>query len=185
MTIDGSDGGSKFDLALDNQFNFQIFKTNGTEPLALSAFFNITNATVDQYGKIIPSAVSATSSSATLLLPTTTSAIGSVTLSLPLGVSPTTKSVLMAPGLDSKSKTNKAILGAVLGVLGVLGLAIGLGVWHFKGRSNVKRGQMESDRVLKGSSNEYHELQEGMRVEWEPIPESRTTSMSDIAELPS
>jgi hypothetical protein len=53
VTIDGSDGGSKFDLAKNNQFNLQLFKTNGTKPVASSTFFNITNSTTDQYGSII------------------------------------------------------------------------------------------------------------------------------------
>ncbi|KAG9243378.1 hypothetical protein BJ878DRAFT_120824 [Calycina marina] len=51
ITTDGSDGGAKFDLTFSNVFNFMAFKVNSTTITAQSAYFNISNSTVNQYAR--------------------------------------------------------------------------------------------------------------------------------------
>jgi hypothetical protein len=185
VTIDGSDGGSIFDLALDNQFNFQLYKTNGTEPIALSAFFNITNSTVDQYGRLIPSNTLPTTLSTitTALQSETTSKTSTVTQVLPIGASTAVNSILAAPGSKSKSM---AIIGAVLGVIFFLVVAVFLWVCCFMLKKRNTRVE-NTDPAPKYSSSEYNELQEYRQEEWKPPSELhlKINSNFQVFELPS
>ncbi|KAN0089970.1 hypothetical protein V8E51_018549 [Hyaloscypha variabilis] len=186
VTIDGSDGGSIFDLALDNQFNFQLYKTNGTEPIALSAFFNITNSTVDQYGRLISSNTlpSTLPTITTALQSETTSTTSSMTQVLPISASTTMKPVSAAPSSKSKSMV---IIGALLGVIVFLGVAVSLGVCCFMLKKRNTRVENNTDPAPKYSSSEYNELQEYRQEEWKPPPELhlKINSNFQVFELPS
>ncbi|KAL3417765.1 hypothetical protein PVAG01_10775 [Phlyctema vagabunda] len=128
ITTDGSDGGSKFDLALNNNFNFILFQRNATSPIATSAYFNITNATVDQYGSIISASTSST------LLPTSTTSpttLSTTTSASVIDSPPSSTSTVLAPESSSTglSTSTKIGLGAGLGVAGVA-LIASLGIWY-------------------------------------------------------
>ena len=173
---------------MDNQFNFQLFKTNATDALALSAFFNITDENVDQYGRLIPATpMSGTASSATGLLPSST--VRSTMTSTLIGASPTMKSVRVPQVAEEKAQT-KVIVGVVLGVVSLLGLGIGIGVWLFRW-CNLRKEKMESVRVrnvprgIEHSTKEYCELKEGRREDWKALPELNANEVACVAELPS
>ena len=102
VNVDGTDGGAKFDLTFNNQFNFQLFKHGATSTLASSAWFNISDSTIDAHGVRISSA----SSSSTISSSSTSSASSSTT-----GTAlPTTISQVATPtnlGAAAASETNK------------------------------------------------------------------------------
>jgi hypothetical protein len=179
VTVDGSDGGPKLDLAFENQFNFQLFKPNDTAPFALSAYFNITNTTIDQYGNIV-STKPATLSAITLPRSTITTAsttISSTTATvLSSNASPTTKDTHTVP---SSTSTNKAVVGAVVGI-GCLVLMIiaALTLGFFLQRKAKAGGQYTSnDHAPKYSSREYSELQRH--------PQGDSKSVFELHEVPN
>jgi hypothetical protein len=189
VTIDGSDGGSKFDLAKDNQFNLQLFKTNGTKPVAFSTFFNITNSTVDQYGSVIstskpPATLAASSSSSSSTNASTTTALPSVASS---SARPTSE-FPPVQHQDGSSSAPRVPLGAVLGV-GVFICVVAALVAYFRLRQKTaQRGSHPStDHDPHYSSRPYNELQEYPPGYWKAAPalNSSTGSTVHAVELPS
>ncbi|KAH8754458.1 hypothetical protein BGZ57DRAFT_958317 [Hyaloscypha finlandica] len=189
VTIDGSDGGSKFDLAKNNQFNLQLFKTNGTRPVASSTFFNITNSTADQYGSIVstsrPPATLAASS------PRSSSTNASTTTALPSVASSSARPTSEIPPVqyqDGSSSAPRVPLGAVLGV-GVFICVIAALVAYFRlQRKTAQRGSHPSnDPAPQYSSRPYNELQEYPPGYWKAAPalNSSTGSTVHAVELPS
>jgi hypothetical protein len=189
VTIDGSDGGSKFDIAKDNQFNFQLFKTNGTKPVAFSTFFNITNSTADQYG----STISTSRAPATLAAswPRSSSTNASTTTALPSFASSSARATSELPPVqlqDSSSSTTRVPLGAVLGV-GVFVCVVAAFVAYFRlQRKPAQRGSHPSnDLAPQHSSRPYNELHEYPTGYWKAMTalNSSTRSTVQAVELPS
>jgi hypothetical protein len=189
VTIDGSDGGSKFDIAKDNQFNFQLFKINGTTPVAFSTFFNITNSTVDQYG----STISTSRAPATLATssPRSSSTNASRTTALPSFASSSARATSELPPVqlqDSSSSTTRVPLGAVLGV-GVFVCVVAALVAYFRLRQKpAQRGSHPSnDLAPQHSSRPYNELHEYPPGYWKAVTalNSSTRSTVQAVELPS
>ncbi|KAG9231124.1 hypothetical protein BJ875DRAFT_517948 [Amylocarpus encephaloides] len=138
ITVDGSDGGSKFDLAFNNQFNFMIFKVNSTSAMAVGSSFNISSATVDRFGNIVsglaltPSAVS-TSHSGSLAMVATTSSIPSSsstsTTSSPATTAESSKATPTIRAVESEREGIKIRVKVGLGVgLGGGGAAVIVGL---------------------------------------------------------
>jgi hypothetical protein len=178
VTVDGSDGGPKLDLTFENQFNLQLFKPNGTVPFALSAYFNITNATVDQYGNTV-STKHATLPVTSLQVSTITTASTSISSTtatvLSSNASPTTKDT---HSVTSFTSTNKVVVGAVVG-MGCIVLVVisSLAARLFLQWKATVGGQYTSnDPVPKYSSCEHNELQR--------YPQGNSKSVFELHEVP-
>ncbi|KAF4637265.1 hypothetical protein G7Y89_g814 [Cudoniella acicularis] len=139
VTIDGSDGGAKFDLLFDNQFNLMLFPSGQTSFVAQSVYFNITNSTVNQYGQRITSSSSSSTYSSTLSTSTTSSSSTTPTAAAATtATSPAQTSQAAQSGLSSSAQVG---LGVGLGIGGVAVIAGILGYLFFRRRmAKVKAG---------------------------------------------
>ncbi|KAH6703140.1 hypothetical protein BKA61DRAFT_740208 [Leptodontidium sp. MPI-SDFR-AT-0119] len=124
ITTDGSDGGSAFDLTFSNAFRFKLYETGNNRQSFSSVYFNISNSTIDQYGRLI---AQSSSSSGTLLPTILSSSTVSTSPSSPLAseatgipASPTpTTSAIPQPAKSGLSTSTKIGLGAGLGIAGL------------------------------------------------------------------
>ncbi|KAG4441121.1 hypothetical protein IFR05_003411 [Cadophora sp. M221] len=147
ITTDGSDGGSAFDLTFSNSFRFNLYGTGNNRQSFSSVYFNISNSTINQYGRLITQ-----STSSSTLLPTTLSSstvsssssspIASATSAIPASSTPTTSAVpeQAKSGLSTGAKVG---LGAGLGIAG-LGVITGLVMWYIflQRKRNVEQNGM-------------------------------------------
>jgi hypothetical protein len=138
VTLDGSDGGPKFDLAFNNQFNFILFDSlNVSAPaLAITSNFNISSSTVDQVGNIISVSSSTVSPTASQSSP---SSSRTSTASLPT-TTESPQATSTTPVLESKPSKITTGVKVGLGVgLGGAGAAILAGLaLYFRSRRTRK-----------------------------------------------
>ncbi|KAH7324083.1 hypothetical protein BKA65DRAFT_481856 [Rhexocercosporidium sp. MPI-PUGE-AT-0058] len=124
ITIDGSDGGSAFDLTFSNAFRFNLYGTGKNLQSFSTVYFNISNSTIDQYGRMI-----AQSSSSSTLVPTTLSSITALATSGIPASSTATASATPEPAKSGLATGTKIGLGAGLGIAGLAVIA-GLAMWY-------------------------------------------------------
>lgn len=157
--IDGEDGNPKFDLLIGNIFNFRLFVPGKSQPIACSAWFNITSDTVNAHGQLIGTTLT---SASTQQAPTASStrvesAVGS--LSTTNSDSPTSSGVseALSPSASQTNSSGATIIhqSSSLRTSDKIGLGIGIGVglpvllalsicsfWLLKQKSTEHRSQM-------------------------------------------
>lgn len=186
VTTDGSDGGAKFDLTFSNVFNFMVFKTNSTVVTAQSAYFNITNSTVDQHGQRIP--IPLTSTSSTRLPASSTSSTSSISSSL---ATTTTETSLLktTPSPTSGSTSNGLSTGASVGIgvgVGVVGVAAIAGgiIWFLFRRRKRNAQQTPSAPYYDPQSAETLFKGNNPHANWSPPSELPAARKFYPSELP-